>query len=81
MELRLPAMEEIGKILLLFGGIFLIVGGLFMVASKIPGFGHLPGDIVVQTENLSCIFPIATSIVLSIALTVILNLLLHILNK
>lgn len=74
-------MNEIGKILIVFGVILVIVGALVLVLGKIPGLGRLPGDIVIQTENFSCFFPIATSILLSIILTLLLNFILRILNK
>ena len=62
-------MEEIGKTMILFGAIFFIVGAVILLIGKIPGLGRLPGDIVIQSENFSCFFPIATSILLSIVLT------------
>ncbi len=74
-------MEEIGKMLLLFGAIFLIAGAAILLIGKIPGLGRLPGDLVIQRENFSCIFPFATSILLSIILTLVLNLLFRLLNK
>ena len=74
-------MEEIGKMMLLFGVIFLIIGAVIFLIGKIPGLGRLPGDILIQSENFSCFFPIATSILLSIVLTIVLNLALRFLNK
>ena len=74
-------MNEIGKILILFGVILVVVGAVVLVLSKIPGLSRLPGDIMIQTENFSCFFPIATSILLSIVLTLLLNFILRIMNK
>lgn len=74
-------MEDMGKLLIVFGVVIVIVGVGIMLFGKIPGLGKLPGDIVIQRDNFSCIFPIATSILLSIALTVVLNLILRIFNK
>ena len=74
-------MEEIGKMLLLFGALFLIVGAAILLIGKIPGLERLPGAIVVQRDNFSCVFPIATSILLGIVLTLVLNLLLRLFNK
>lgn len=74
-------MNEIGRVLILFGVILVIVGAVIVVLGKVPGLGRLPGDIVIQTENLSCLFPIATSILLSVLLTLLLNFILRILNK
>ncbi len=42
---------------------------------------NLPGDIRLQGENLTCLVPIASMILLSILLTVILNLVMRCLNK
>lgn len=69
-------LSSLGRIFLIIGVIFLIVGGLFYLASRlnIP-LGKLPGDIVLQGKNLTCIFPLATSIILSILLTIIMALL------
>lgn len=74
-------MEELGKTLLLFGALMLIVGAAMVAMGKFSGGGHLPGDIVIQTENFSCWFPIVSSIVLSIVLTILLNLILRWLNR
>ncbi len=77
-------MEEIGKMMLLFGVFFLLIGAIIIVFSKFAGWtglGRLPGDIVIQTGNISCFFPIATSILLSIVLTILLNLILRLLNR
>ena len=74
-------MEEIGKWLILVGVLVTLFGGVLWLFGKVPGIGRLPGDIVIQRGNFSCFFPLATSILLSIALTVILNLILRIINK
>jgi hypothetical protein len=67
-------LPSLGRIFLIIGVIFLVVGGLFYLASRlnIP-LGKLPGDIVLQGKNLTCIIPLATSILLSILLTIILT--------
>lgn len=74
-------MEELGKMMLLFGAIFLIIGAMIIVFSKFTGIGRLPGDIVIQTGNVSCFFPIVSSILLSIILTLLLNIILRALNR
>jgi len=60
-----------GKILIFFGIILVLAGILFMFAGKIPWFGKLPGDIYIKKENFTFYFPLATSILLSIALSLI----------
>lgn len=74
-------MEEIGKGLILFGVLLAIVGGVILLIGKVPLIGRLPGDIVIQRDNFSCFFPIATSILLSIVLTVLLNLVLYVIRR
>jgi hypothetical protein len=55
------------------GGIFLL-GLLFVVGSRIPWFGQLPGDLVIQRDNFTLYAPIGTMIVISVILTLVLNL-------
>ena len=74
-------MDEIGKWLILLGVVFVAVGAAVILLGKIPGIGHLPGDIFIQRDNFSCFFPLATSILLSIVLTIVLNLVLRIINR
>lgn len=74
-------MEDLGKILVLFGVLIAVVGGAMVLIGKVPGIGRLPGDIVIQRDGFSCFFPIVTSIVLSIVLTLVLNVILRILNR
>ncbi len=74
-------MQDLGKMLLLVGVLFVVIGGVLVLAGRVPWLGHLPGDIVIQRDNLSCFFPIVTSIVLSIVLTVVLNIILAVLRR
>jgi hypothetical protein len=43
--------------------------------------GQLPGDVRIERENMTCAFPLATSIILSVLLTLGLNLLLRLFKK
>ncbi len=76
-------MEDIGRMLLLFGIVLAVIGGVILLLGKVPGLGlgRLPGDIVIQQPGFSCFFPIATSIILSIVLTIVLNVVLRVLNR
>lgn len=67
-------MNEIGRLLLIFGVILVAVGLVFMFADKIPFMGRLPGDFLIRKKNFTLYLPLATCILLSILLTVILNL-------
>ena len=53
------AIAAVGALLLLSGG-------------KLPWLGRLPGDIVIKRENFTVYFPLATSIIVSLALTLLL---------
>ncbi len=74
-------MEDIGKTMLGMGILLGLAGGGLYLLGKVSGIGRLPGDLVVQHENFTCLIPVATSIVLSIVLTVALNLILRIGSK
>jgi len=58
------------KILFIIGSLFIIAGLLWPLLQKM-GLFHLPGDIVINNNNVHIYFPIATSILLSIILTAI----------
>lgn len=61
-----------GKMLIYMGGLLLVLGLVLTYGSRIFGpLGRLPGDIVVQRGNFTLYFPLATSILLSIALTLL----------
>jgi hypothetical protein len=75
-------MENLGRLLVILGLVLVVVGGLIYLTSRLNlPLGHLPGDIRVQTGNITCFFPLATMILLSILLTVGLNLIIRLLNK
>lgn len=74
-------MEDIGKVLVGLGIGIALLGGLLVLGSRLTWFGRLPGDIVIQSENFSCMIPLATLILLSLVLTLVLNFLMRILNR
>ena len=61
--------QHIGKMLVLLGIILAVIGGLILLAGKVSWIGRLPGDILIQKKNVTFYFPLATSILVSIALT------------
>lgn len=68
-------LPSLARIFIIIGLVFLVLGGLFYIGSRINiPLGKLPGDIVYQGKNVTCIIPLATSILLSIILTIILTL-------
>lgn len=73
---------QIGKVIMILGAGLLVVGGGLYLAGKLGlPIGQLPGDIRIEREGFTCVFPLATSIILSIILTIGLNLLVRWLNK
>ena len=67
-------MNPVAKILIIAGIILIIVGILWGIGGRFFNLGRLPGDIVVEKENMKFYFPIMTSIVISIVLSVVMYL-------
>jgi len=71
-------MSDLGSLgrVLIFAGLGLAAFGVLLVfAGRIPFLGRLPGDIVVQRDDWTLYFPLATMLLLSLVLTLVLNLL------
>ena len=73
---------HVGKILMVVGLAILLVGGGLYLAGRINlPLGRLPGDIRIERVNLTCLIPLATSILLSVILTIVLNLVIRLLRR
>ncbi len=57
-----------GKLLLVIGLMIAGVGALMMFGIPV---GRLPGDVVIRRGNTTLYFPLATSILASVALTLV----------
>lgn len=78
----MPDLTSIARWLILIGVALIGLGGLFWVLSRLGlPLGRLPGDFHFQSGNLSCVIPVASSILISVLVTVVLNLIARILNK
>jgi hypothetical protein len=76
------SLESIARFLMIAGIVLFVTGGLIYLASRMGiNLFQLPGDIRIQSNNLTCMIPLVSSILLSIILTVILNLVIRFLNK
>jgi hypothetical protein len=64
-------MGELGKLLMIVGGVLLALGALLTLAGRLPWLGRLPGDIIVERGPVTFYFPLATSLIISIALTLL----------
>jgi hypothetical protein len=73
--------EQMGKVLVVFGLLVIVIGVVLMFSDKIPFLGRLPGDINVKRENFELHFPISTSIVISVVLSAVLWLISHFKGK
>jgi hypothetical protein len=62
---------DVGKLLIVFGLVIALVGGGLLLIGRVPWVGRLPGDIHIQRGNWTFYFPLATSLLLSVALTLI----------
>lgn len=76
------SLEPIARLLMIVGIIIFLIGGLVYLASRLGlNLFQLPGDIRFQSNNLTCIIPLVSSILISIILTVALNLIIRFLNR
>lgn len=79
-------MVPAARLFLILGIIFLVISGIlylgarFNLLERIP-LGRLPGDFRFQNDNVTCLFPLATSLILSIVLTILLNIIIRFLNR
>ena len=62
-------MHDVGKLLIVFGFLIAVVGVIVVLAGRLPWLGQLPGDVYIQRGHWTFYFPLATSIVVSLALT------------
>jgi hypothetical protein len=67
--------NDIARMLVVFGLLIALVGVALMLVGRVPWLGRLPGDIHIERGNWTFYFPLATSLLLSVVLTLILWLL------
>ncbi|MET4624249.1 hypothetical protein ABIB83_001260 [Bradyrhizobium sp. I1.8.5] len=59
------------RVLIVLGLVILVAGLLWPYLSQL-GLGRLPGDIVIERENMTLYFPLATCLLISLLLSVLL---------
>jgi len=64
-------LHGLGKLLILLGAVLMIVGAAVLVAQKIPWLGRLPGDFYIERRNFTFVFPLTTSILISVVLSLV----------
>ncbi len=67
-------MGDIGRLLIGMGVVLIVIGAVLAFAGRVPWLGRLPGDILIERENVRIFIPIGTMLLLSLVLTVIANL-------
>jgi hypothetical protein len=65
---------DVGRFLVVLSLVILTAGILWPVLGRI-GLGRLPGDIVVERENMTLHFPLATGVLISLIFSLLLWLL------
>jgi uncharacterized membrane protein YkgB len=68
-------MQGLGWALIVLGIVIAVVGVLMVAGPRIPIIGHLPGDIVIQRENVTIYIPLGTMLVVSIVASLVIALL------
>ena len=64
-------MTDIARVLIGVGVVLTLAGGVLLLFGKFPGFGRLPGDIIIRKENFTFYFPLMSSVIISIILSII----------
>ena len=67
-------LQGVGWALIVLGIVTAVVGVVLVAGDRIPLLGHLPGDIVIQRENVTIFIPLGTMLVVSIVVSVVLAL-------
>ena len=74
-------MNNIGKILILFGGLLVATGAVFLLIQRLAGDRPLPGTLRIEVGNTTLFIPILASIIVSVVLTLLLNLISRIISR
>lgn len=64
-------MNPVAKVLIVVGIILVVLGLFWQVGGKWLPLGRLPGDIVIEKENMKFYFPIVTCIIISVIISLI----------
>jgi len=78
----MPDWTAFARWTILTGLALVLVGGLmWLIARSGLPLGRLPGDLRIQTDQISCFAPLASMLIISLVLTVVLNIILRWLGK
>jgi hypothetical protein len=68
----MAGLQGVGWALIVLGIVTAVVGVVLVAGPRIPLLGHLPGDIVIERENVTIFIPLGTMLVVSIVVSVVL---------
>jgi len=68
-------MSELGRVLIGIGIVLIVIGVAFLVLGRLPWLGRLPGDILIERDDVRVFIPLGTMLLISLLLTLIANLL------
>jgi hypothetical protein len=68
------AARTLGAALVALGLLVVLAGLLLLLLDRVPGFGRLPGDLVLRRGRVTLWIPLASMLLVSLLLTLLLNL-------
>ena len=71
---------EIGRIIIVCGIILLILGSMVILGGKYNIIGKMPGDLLLDKENIKIYFPITSMLLISLTITIVYNIINRILK-
>lgn len=73
---------SVARWIILTGLGLIVLGGILWLAARsgLP-LGRLPGDLRWQSNGLTCFFPLASMILISLVLTLLLNIIVRLFNR
>ena len=74
-------LADLGRIVLIIGIALAVMGGLLLLLSRVPGIGRLPGDVIIRSDGITCVIPLATMLIVSLLLTILVNVILALLRR
>jgi hypothetical protein len=73
--LNVDGLAPLGWALVVLGIVIIVFGLVLVTGGRIPLIGHLPGDIVIQRDNVTIFIPLGTMLLVSVVASVVLGLL------
>ena len=67
----MAGLQGVGWALIVLGIVTAVVGVVLVAGPRIPLLGHLPGDIVIQRENVTIFIPLGTMLLISVVVSVV----------